>query len=105
MSLAAIAEPIPRARVPRARRGLLGPGYSVEHLFFQIPREGEYEFWVRHAAGRSDPQAYGIAWWTVAAVPEPSTLVLFATGIALLAVRFLKAHSRGSVCIAMRSRS
>jgi hypothetical protein len=39
---------------------------TVQHLFFQIPETGEYEFWVRQLdqdVGTS--QDYAVAWWAV----------------------------------------
>jgi hypothetical protein len=43
---------------------------TVEHLFFQIPQTGEYEFWIRQEdADVSNTQTYGVAWWTVGALP------------------------------------
>ncbi len=50
---------------------------SVEHIFFQIQKTGEYEFWVRQFDEPLGDQFYGVAWW---AVPEPSTLFLFGMG-------------------------
>ncbi len=37
---------------------------SVEHIFFQIPKTGEYEIWVRQVDA-SAAQPYGLAWWAV----------------------------------------
>jgi hypothetical protein len=40
---------------------------TLEHLFFQIPETGEYEFWVRqHDADVGMTQDYAVAWWAVA---------------------------------------
>lgn len=46
---------------------------SVEHIFWQIPTTGEYEFWVHEFAKpymETPPEPYGIAWWAKAA-PRP----------------------------------
>lgn len=46
---------------------------TVEHLFFQIPETGEYEFWINQwddEAGTT--QDYGVAWWTFALPPGTS---------------------------------
>ncbi len=59
--------------------------YSVEHIFFKIPQGGFYEFWVRHAAGLDTATPYGLAWEAVAVAPEPSALLLLATGVATFA--------------------
>lgn len=43
-------------------------GYSVEHLFFQIPQTGQYEFWVCQATDSPFPsgrQTYAVAWQAV----------------------------------------
>jgi hypothetical protein len=43
---------------------------TLEHLFFQIPETGDYEFWVRqHDTDAGTTQNYSVAWWTVSAVP------------------------------------
>ena len=43
---------------------------TVEHLFFQVPAAGEYEFWIRqHDEDVGVNQNYGVAWWAVAANP------------------------------------
>ncbi|MGK7883405.1 MAG: S8 family serine peptidase [Crocosphaera sp.] len=53
---------------------------SVEHMFFEIPETGEYEFWVRQFDEPRGDQFYGVAWWAVP-VPEPSSILgLFALG-------------------------
>ncbi|MEX2168423.1 MAG: S8 family serine peptidase [Pirellulales bacterium] len=46
---------------------------TVEHLFFQIPDTGEYEFWVRQfdQESFSASQDYAVAWWA-AAVQTPT---------------------------------
>ncbi|MGD9634535.1 MAG: S8 family serine peptidase [Pirellulales bacterium] len=37
---------------------------TTEHLFFQIPETGEYEFWVRqHDEDAGVTQNYAVAWW------------------------------------------
>jgi hypothetical protein len=39
---------------------------TVQHLFFQIPETGEYEFWVRQLdADVGTTQDYAVAWWAV----------------------------------------
>ncbi len=45
---------------------------TVEHLFFQIPETGEYEFWVKQFDQEtfSTNQNYGVAWWAVSALPS-----------------------------------
>lgn len=44
---------------------------TVEHLFFQIPETGEYEFWIRqHDQDVGPTQNYAVAWWA-AAPPTP----------------------------------
>ncbi len=42
---------------------------SVEHIFFKIPNDGEYEFWVFQAglSPLGGAQHYGVAWWAVPA--------------------------------------
>jgi hypothetical protein len=41
-----------------------------EHLFFQIPETGEYEFWIRqHDTDAGTTQNYAVAWWAVSSVP------------------------------------
>ena len=62
-----------------------GPSYSVEDLFFQIPYTGDFSFWVREAVG-SGPQPYGVAWWAVAAVPEPPSVALMLCGLVTVTV-------------------
>ena len=64
--------------------------YSVEHIFCEIPEDGEYEFWVRQASPNPAKQSqnYAVAWWTVAAdeptsVPEPSSILGLATVLGL----------------------
>jgi hypothetical protein len=43
---------------------------TVEHLFFQIPETGEYEFWIRqHDEEGGVTQNYAVAWWAVSSVP------------------------------------
>jgi hypothetical protein len=58
--------------------------YTVEHLFFQIQNAGDYEFWVRQAAGTTNATSYGLAWQ---AVPEPASLLLLGLGAACLWAR------------------
>jgi Ca2+-binding RTX toxin-like protein len=36
---------------------------SVEHIFFKIPEEKEYEFWVQQKDTPDRVQSYGLAWW------------------------------------------
>lgn len=46
------------------------PVGTLEHLFFQIPQTGEYEFWVmQHDADGDTNQNYGVAWWALSALP------------------------------------
>ena len=44
---------------------------TVEHLFFQIPETGEYEFWVQQFDQEdfSASQDYAVAWWAAAVQP------------------------------------
>ena len=58
---------------------------NVEHIFFKIPRSGEYEFWVNQFDQPLGDQFYGVAWWAVAA-PEPSTVLLVASGLVAVGV-------------------
>jgi hypothetical protein len=58
--------------------------YSVEHIFFQIKNEGEYEIWVHQADAPHGAQQYALAWQAVAAVPEPASVVMLGLGAALL---------------------
>jgi len=40
---------------------------TVEHLFFQIPETGEYEFWIDQWDDEVSPtQEYAVAWWALA---------------------------------------
>src|SRR5262249_10849469 len=59
--------------------------FHLAHLFLQIPVTGMYELWV-YQAGASvvRDQSYANAWWATA-VPEPSSVVLLAVGLAGLA--------------------
>jgi hypothetical protein len=44
---------------------------TVEHLFFQIPQTGEYEFWISQEDDDvGNTQNYGVAWWGDAALPN-----------------------------------
>jgi hypothetical protein len=45
---------------------------TLEHLFFQIPTTGEYEFWVKQfdQESFSANQNYGVAWWALSALPS-----------------------------------
>ncbi|MCA9229762.1 MAG: S8 family serine peptidase [Planctomycetales bacterium] len=63
--------------------------YSVEHIFAQIPAQGDYELWVQHNGGTLLDVDYGLAWWSVglSQIPEPTSLLLFALGAALLLPR------------------
>jgi hypothetical protein len=46
------------------------PVGTLEHLFFQIPETGEYEFWIRqHDTDAGTNQNYAVAWWAVSSVP------------------------------------
>ncbi len=48
----------------------LSPQGNLEHLFFQVPADGDYEFWVvQHDEDIGGVQNYGVAWWT-AGVPQ-----------------------------------
>lgn len=39
---------------------------TIEHLFFQIPATGQYEFWIEQFDDDVGPtQDYGVAWWAV----------------------------------------
>jgi hypothetical protein len=43
---------------------------TVEHLFFQIPETGEYEFWIRqHDEEGGVTQNYAVAWWALSSIP------------------------------------
>lgn len=45
---------------------------TLEHLFFQIPTTGEYEFWIRqHDADVGTNQNYAVAWWAVSSTGAP----------------------------------
>jgi hypothetical protein len=55
---------------------------SLEHIFFQIPEKGEYEFWVRQFNEPLGDQFYAVAWW--AAVPTPSSLILLIPGLSMV---------------------
>jgi hypothetical protein len=42
---------------------------TVQHLFFQLPSTGEYEFWVEQRDNEASlTQDYGIAWWAKSSV-------------------------------------
>jgi Subtilase family len=58
------------------------PVNSVEHIFHQIPMDGNYEFWVREVGAPADgnSQFYGLAWQAVPTGAEPSSLALAALG-------------------------
>jgi len=69
---------------------------SVEHMFFELPANGSYEFWVYQASAPLGDQSYALAWQAVA-VPEPAAWVLFVAGAAFLAVgRSRRAPHRSS---------
>lgn len=75
-------------RIWASRSGFGGStSYSVEHIFFQIPKKGEYEFWVQSPGALAGPgnQFYGVAWWGLG-VPEPSTIVMVVVGVGCLLV-------------------
>lgn len=58
--------------------------YNVEHIFVEIPTDGDYEFWVRQVGPSpfaGGGQAYAVAWQGVPAVPEPSAVVLLGIGV------------------------
>lgn len=41
---------------------------TLQHIFFQLPNAGEYEFWVEQRDNEVSPtQDYGIAWWAKSA--------------------------------------
>jgi hypothetical protein len=42
---------------------------NLDHLFFQIPVTGEYEFWITQFDEFGAAQRYGLAWWA-AGVPQ-----------------------------------
>lgn len=60
---------------------------SIEHIFFQIPETGEYEFWVHQFDEPLDSQFYSVAWWAKP-VPEPSSIILLLLGTGILYLRF-----------------
>ncbi|MEM8777483.1 MAG: S8 family serine peptidase [Cyanobacteria bacterium P01_G01_bin.49] len=45
---------------------------SVEHLFFKIPEQGNYELWVHQQNEPVGDQFYGLAWWAEATPPHPN---------------------------------
>lgn len=49
---------------------------STEHIFYKLLQGGDYEINVKHVAGAAASTEYGLAWWAVAQVPEPSTFAL-----------------------------
>ncbi len=69
--------------------------YTVEHLFYEIQNAGNYEFWVRDAAGLAGPQSYGVA-WMAADVPEPSTITLMLIGLGVAGCCTVRKRCRGS---------
>lgn len=40
----------------------ISPNYSVEHIFFQVTKTADYEFWVVQVDAPHGAQPYGIAW-------------------------------------------
>lgn len=42
---------------------------NLDHLFFQIPETGEYEFWISQFDNPFQTQKYAVAWWA-AGVPQ-----------------------------------
>ena len=47
---------------------------TIEHLLFQIPTTGQYEFWVEQFdSDLGDGQDYAIAWWAKSAINPAST--------------------------------
>jgi hypothetical protein len=40
---------------------------TIEHLFFQIPSTGNYEFWVQQFDSEFGEQPYAAAWWALSA--------------------------------------
>jgi hypothetical protein len=41
---------------------------TIEHLFFQIPATGSYEFWVHQFDSEFGSQPYAASWWSVPAI-------------------------------------
>ena len=60
---------------------------DVEHLYFTLPRTSLYQLEVNFFgtvfdfSGTHNSEQYGLAWSVAAAVPEPTSCVLFALGI------------------------
>lgn len=55
--------------------------YSLEHIFAQVPADGQYELVVNGWNALGGAESYGLAWWTV---PEPTTLGSLMFGSLLL---------------------
>jgi hypothetical protein len=75
----------------------------VEHLFFPVPRRGEYELWVRQVDGLpfpGDGQDYAVAWWAASVVPEPSTWALVVVGTACLLGQAWRRRAQSKGCAA-----
>jgi hypothetical protein len=49
---------------------------NVEHLEFLIPDEAKYTLRVFGQDVAGGPEQFGLAWWSTAIVPEPSSLTL-----------------------------
>jgi hypothetical protein len=74
---------------------------NVQHLFFQIAKAGDYQFWVFDSGANSIGAAaratdYGIAWRAVS-VPEPSSIALIAIGVAIVMFRACRKRARRAI--------
>jgi hypothetical protein len=46
--------------------------YNLEHIFFQLPNDGDYEFWVvNNSPTGSSSTAYAVAWWSASQANHP----------------------------------
>jgi hypothetical protein len=44
---------------------------TVQHIFFQIPEDGEYQFWVEQRDEEEETlQDYAVAWWAKSAIEQ-----------------------------------